>query len=287
MAPRLNYSIPNNGKTAQIIVPSPNVIAFPRGEVSFVLKDPNVRELRQALNRHMLPPEDSPFTAGSKVRQMAEEMRSVGKELERNIQWLIEVCIPRLMISEDGVMPLQELNFRNSSIGQFLLNSGVSARNNDPIMGGESILTQHLTSISGVPDKYLPFFTETEMATLAVSVLRASLRDAVVTETVHPSGSSRMSIGIFFGQDELVNFCFSQVHPDFNVLALYGDSAVKSMLVLESAENMFKRLFMTEHGSAMSAEQRISMIRTRAELSVSYWAENPVIPRFLQALDQS
>jgi len=278
-----NYSLKGNGKSAVISASISNAFSS-EGGLSYVFKGPAIADISQAFKPHFLPPEDSPFTAGQKIRQTASEMRSLtGTNLDTNITWLIEVIIPRLMLSDEGVRSLQEPTLRNSSLGQFLLNSGVSARNDDPVMSGESILAQLPTTVSGVP--FIPLHNETEMATLAVSVLRASFRDAIVTETVQPNGETRRSVGIFVGSDELVNFCFSPFHPDFVTLALYSDTAVKSMLVLESAENMFGRVFMSEIMPQIPVEDKIAMIRKRAELAGRYWEDNPAVPRFLEALD--
>jgi hypothetical protein len=282
-----NYGISPNGKRAVISMRPPE-IASSDGSFTFVMKGRHLAEMRDELSRHKLSPEDSPFTAGSKVTVMAREMRSViGKaNLDNEIQWLIEVLLPRLLIDENSYRPLQE-SFMLSSFGPFLLNSGFSVRNTDPIMSAESLLTQPRSTFDFAPGaSFLSFFTETEMATLAAAVLRASFRDAIVTEIVQPNGEIKRSVGVFVGSEELVNFCFSPYHLDFNILALYSDVTVKSMLVLESAENMYKRLFMTDAGQGFSIDECINAVKTRAELAVRYWEDNPVVPKLIKALEE-
>jgi len=280
-------------------------VKFEPGHSLCVLSDSRFQASLGKLREKKLPPDKGPYADSDKgeVGRIAWLMKKEGRgDLESEARWLADILIPRIQmyVNEDGERAdtLDIPDMRSHPDFEILFNNmpGAARESDEPMVPGR-FLSQSRKPYQGV-NYLLSLYTE-ELAALATSVMRASNREAYMSQIVGPGQDGKETVlfegvSIFPDEQTMVHMPIDRTHPDVTGLLVQSDPAVLSTLHLRCAANKMHKEFPSlamslESGSIIDEkqiEERLKLVRKIAEQAKVNMPENPEIQLFMNAVNE-
>ena len=299
----LHLEMNHGNHVVEVSFKRPRLVKFEPGHPFCVLVDESLPSTVKKLREKALSPDKGPYADNEKqdVRKMAWLMRKSGKgDLEDEAKWLIDVMIPRIQhfVNQEGEEKTEHIDdsdLQSHPDFEFLWNGvPIAARESDEAMVPGRFLSQELIRMRG-SNYLLALYTE-ELAALATSVMRASGREAYMTQIVGPLPNGDISVlyegvAVFPNERTMVHFALDRTHPAVTGLNVMGDRSVMSILHLRAAANKLKREFVLLNYQLANGliddtviDGRMKLVQEIVGKAKVFMPENIEIPLFLEAV---